>query len=224
MHNSVLTLIFCLLCFAQTGAQREEGCSDVVKVSAWQAADDGTWSFEVTISSADTGWDKYCDKFEIRAGIVGTVLATRAISEPNVNEQPFTRILSGVKMPSDDMKVVVAAHDSILGFCGSEVSLQLSSGVSAPIALPSEGITTPTVAPQRTTSEPTTVPIETPMVGPTTDSGTVTVQPTPGETGLVASIQENESADTSSSTRMQVSFADFVMTLLLAFLCYIVYD
>ncbi len=99
----------------------DEGCADVVGATAQQAAD-GSWTFEVTVSSADTGWDKYADAWEVRSPD-GSVLGTRVLTHPHETEQPFTRSLSGVTVSDDE--VVIAARDSVAGFCGDTVRLSL---------------------------------------------------------------------------------------------------
>ena len=85
-------------------------------------AADGTYTFSVTVRSADTGWDKYADAFEVVAPD-GTVLGTRTLLHPHVDEQPFTRILTGVAVSVD--RVTVRAHDSVAGFCGGTVDVDL---------------------------------------------------------------------------------------------------
>ena len=87
-------------------------------------AADGTWSFSVAVASADTGWDKYADAWEVRAPD-GTVLGTRELLHPHVDEQPFTRSLSGVAVPAGVSEVVIAARDSVEGFCGATFELTL---------------------------------------------------------------------------------------------------
>ena len=99
------------------------GCADVVAAVA-QVQPDGNYSFEVTIRSADTGWDKYADLWEVR-NADGVVLGTRELLHPHVDEQPFTRSLDGVEVPGDLTSVVVAAHDSVEGFCGETVAVEL---------------------------------------------------------------------------------------------------
>ena len=72
---------------------------DVLKVEVRKTAK-GVFSFDVTISSPDTGWKKYANAFRVKA-IKGRILGTRILYYPHVNEQPFTRALSGVKIPPD---------------------------------------------------------------------------------------------------------------------------
>jgi len=75
---------------------------------------DGTYRFDVTIEHADTGWDHYADAFEVVASD-GRVLGTRVLVHPHVNEQPFTRSLSPVRIPSRDTRVEVRARDKVHG-------------------------------------------------------------------------------------------------------------
>ena len=100
-----------------------DGCADVVTAEA-TAEGDGTWRFEVTVASADTGWEKYADAWEVRLPD-GTVAGTRELAHPHVEEQPFTRSLSGVPIPNGVASVTVAARDSVAGFCGSTVEVDL---------------------------------------------------------------------------------------------------
>ncbi len=100
-------------------------CADVTKVDiAAEAA--GTYRFDVTVRSADTGWEKYADAWEIRAPD-GSVLGTRILAHPHVDEQPFTRSLTGVAIPGDVDEVVVAARDLVEGFCGETLTVALPS-------------------------------------------------------------------------------------------------
>ena len=99
------------------------GCADVVAVEAERSAD-GTYSFDVTVSSADTGNEKYADAWEVRS-VDGAVLGTRVLAHPHVGEQPFTRSLGGVAVPAGVVEVLVAARDSVVGFCGATVTVAL---------------------------------------------------------------------------------------------------
>lgn len=94
------------------------GCADVIDVEV-VAGGDGSYTFHVTVASADEGWDKYADEWSIRAGD-GTILGTRTLLHPHVDEQPFTRSLSGVLVPDGIESVVVSARDSVAGYCGAE--------------------------------------------------------------------------------------------------------
>jgi hypothetical protein len=100
-------------------------CADVVAAEA-EPEGGGTWSFRVTVRSADTGWDQYADAWEV-AGPDGTVYGTRVLTHPHVEEQPFTRSLSGVEIPAEVRSVTVRARDSVAGFCGEAITVEVGS-------------------------------------------------------------------------------------------------
>jgi hypothetical protein len=95
-----------------------EGCADVIGVEIVE--EDGLFLISATVSSADTGDEKYADAWEVRSPD-GTVLGERVLAHPHVGEQPFTRAQSGIEIPDDVAVVTVAAHDSVVGFCGETV-------------------------------------------------------------------------------------------------------
>lgn len=99
------------------------GEADVVAVEATRQGD-GTWRFDVTVRHADTGWDHYADRWDVVAPD-GTVLDTRVLLHPHVAEQPFTRSLAGVAIPEDLRQVTIRAHDSVHGYGGVEMTLDL---------------------------------------------------------------------------------------------------
>lgn len=99
------------------------GCADVTAVDV-STGDEGLLTFRVTVVSADTGWEKYADAWEVRDPS-GSVLGIRELAHPHVDEQPFTRSLSGVEIPPGIERVVVAARDSVEGFCGSTMEVAL---------------------------------------------------------------------------------------------------
>lgn len=99
-----------------------EDCADVVGVEV-RSGSDG-YTFDVTVASGDTGWDKYADAWEVRLDD-GTVVGTRQLTHPHVEEQPFTRSLSGVTVPGGTHQVVVAARDSVEGWCGRTMATTL---------------------------------------------------------------------------------------------------
>jgi hypothetical protein len=79
-------------------------------------------NFSVTIKHKDSGWEHYVNKYEI-LDQNGAILGTRVLFHPHVDEQPFTRSLSGVKIPKDVSKVTVRAYDSVHEFGGKEFTL-----------------------------------------------------------------------------------------------------
>jgi hypothetical protein len=97
---------------------------DVEAVSFRQAAD-GSYHFDVTLRHADAGWDHYADRWEVLTP-EGEVIATRTLYHPHVDEQPFTRSLSGIKIADGVKQVVVRGHDSVHGY-GGEKQVDLSA-------------------------------------------------------------------------------------------------
>lgn len=86
----------------------------------------GSCSFNVTVRHEDSGWEHYANSWQVLAPD-GTVLATRVLYHPHVDEQPFTRSLSGVKIPKDIKQVTLRASDSRHGFGGLEQTVTLPS-------------------------------------------------------------------------------------------------
>jgi hypothetical protein len=97
--------------------------ADVIAAEATQSAK-GIYSFTVTITSDETGWDKYADKWDVIAAD-GTVLGTRVLAHPHVDEQPFTRSLDGVAVPAGVSTVTIRAHDKVEGYGGKEMTITL---------------------------------------------------------------------------------------------------
>ena len=85
-----------------------------------------TWTVSVTLSHADTGWAHYADNWQV-VDADGNVLGDRVLHHPHVNEQPFTRSLSGVKIPSDIKKVYIRAHDNKHGWSAERLEINLAS-------------------------------------------------------------------------------------------------
>ena len=102
---------------ASTVASPGDGCADVIDVTIEPG--DAGYTVSATVASADTGWDKYADLWEIRS-LDGTVLGERVLAHPHETEQPFTRSVGGVAIPEEVSEVVVVARDSVAGFCGAE--------------------------------------------------------------------------------------------------------
>ncbi len=99
------------------------GEADVTAVRA-SAGGNGTFTFHVTVKHADTGWDHYADKWDV-VGPDGKILGTRVLYHPHVEEQPFTRSLSGVRIPAGVTKVIVRAHDKVHAYGGKEFEVAL---------------------------------------------------------------------------------------------------
>ncbi len=117
-NSSIKAAFICLVSMPALAGE-----ADVVDATATRAGD-GTWRFEVTVRHADEGWDHYADQWQVLAPD-GTVLGTRTLYHPHVNEQPFTRSLSGVQVPPEADTVTIRARDSVHGHGGETVTVKL---------------------------------------------------------------------------------------------------
>jgi hypothetical protein len=99
------------------------GEADVLSAEA-QCSDDRVCRFVVTLRHADEGWKHYADLWEVLSP-EGEVLATRVLRHPHVEEQPFTRTLAEVKIPTSVERVRIRARDSVHGYGGEEIEIEL---------------------------------------------------------------------------------------------------
>ena len=98
------------------------GEADVVGVEV-RRIDPTSIRFDVTVRHADTGWEHYADGWDV-VGPDGTVLGTRVLAHPHVDEQPFTRS-AVIPVPEGITRVTVRAHDSEHGTGGAEMVVEL---------------------------------------------------------------------------------------------------
>lgn len=117
MKRSILAVVGVLMCGPALAGE-----ADAISAKASQSG--GTWRFDVTVKHGDTGWDHYADAWRV-VGPDGDVYGTRTLYHPHVNEQPFTRSLSGVAIPSGVSEVTIEAHDSVHGWGGAKAKVKL---------------------------------------------------------------------------------------------------
>lgn len=81
------------------------------------AVDDSStgWRFDVTLSHPDTGWEHYTDAWRV-LDMEGKELAIRILVHPHVDEQPFTRSLTGVDLPDGTTQVQIQARCLVDGW------------------------------------------------------------------------------------------------------------
>ena len=84
--------------------------------------------FSVTVRHADSGWEHYANAWLVSSES-GEVLVTRVLRHPHVNEQPFTRQLAGVKIPTGVERVRIRARDSVHAEGGAEALVELSGAL-----------------------------------------------------------------------------------------------
>ena len=99
------------------------GEADVVEVKVDRNTKN-LFDFIVTVRHADTGWNHYADKWDI-VDEKGIILGSRVLHHPHVEEQPFSRNLSGVKIPVRLKHVTVRAHDSVHEYGGKVMIVEL---------------------------------------------------------------------------------------------------
>lgn len=107
MRRTALILALCTPLSAWSG----EAVVEAAKLTASGTA----WRVDVTLRHGDTGWDHYADGWEV-VDADGARLGYRELLHPHVNEQPFTRSLSGVVIPDGTAVVYIRAHDSVHGW------------------------------------------------------------------------------------------------------------
>lgn len=101
----------------------EQAHPDVIGALAEQSPD-GTWRFDVTISSPYDSPERYADAWRI-LDPDGFELGVRVLTHDHGNEQPFTRSLSGVEIPDGIETVVIEGRDLANGWGGQTFELNL---------------------------------------------------------------------------------------------------
>lgn len=91
----------------------------------------GIGVFDVTLSHPDTGWDHYADGWRVELAD-GTVLGTRVLAHPHVNEQPFTRrAMIAVPIEGED-GVFVRASCNVHGWAEDRIELDADLNYTRP--------------------------------------------------------------------------------------------
>ncbi len=96
---------------------------DVVGVDV-RRRDAGVFDFDVTVSSPYDSPRRYADAFRVM-GRDGSVYGERKLLHDHAGEQPFTRDLHGVRIPSGVRSVVVQARDQKHGYGGKTLEVVL---------------------------------------------------------------------------------------------------
>jgi len=115
--------VLALVLSVGAAARSLAGEADVVDVKVTRSGA-GVYRFDVSVSHADRGWDHYADAWEVLAPD-GRVLGKRELLHPHEDEQPFTRSLSGIRVPPGITAVTIRAHDSVHGYGGAELRVEL---------------------------------------------------------------------------------------------------
>lgn len=97
---------------------------DVLAAQATQGAD-GTWDFDVTLSSPYDSAERYADAWRV-LDPDGAELGVRELLHDHAGEQPFTRSLSGVEISDDVSAVTIEGRDQVSGWGGATVTIILA--------------------------------------------------------------------------------------------------
>ena len=117
MIGRCLLLLFAVLA---TPALADE--PEVVDVKVEKAGI--VWNIHVTLRHEDSGWDHYADGWEV-LDAAGNRLGYRELMHPHVEEQPFTRSLSGVVIPDGTRVIYVRPRCSEHGWAAEPTRVEL---------------------------------------------------------------------------------------------------
>ncbi len=84
-----------------------------------------TWDVRTMLRHDDNGWEHFADAWRVVMEN-GTVLGTRILQHPHVDEQPFTRSLRGLVIPPGVATVYVEARDNVSGWSKHRVKVELN--------------------------------------------------------------------------------------------------
>lgn len=117
------TFLFFILLSLFFSVASQAGEADIVRVKILKVGE-STYQLDVTVFHKDEGWNHYVNKWDV-VGSDGIVIDTRILHHLHVNEQPFTRSLSGIIIPEKFSSVTVRAYDSIHEYGGKVVNIDL---------------------------------------------------------------------------------------------------
>jgi hypothetical protein len=95
----------------------------------------GSYTFDVTIKSNDTGCDHYADWWEV-VDAHGTLVYRRVLLHDHADEQPFTRDGGPVPLAADQV-VTVRAHVNTSGYSTAAMRGSVQAGFKA-VDLPAD--------------------------------------------------------------------------------------
>lgn len=96
---------------------------DVVEVEVTGSRDQ--LSFAVTMTSSYDSPERYADGMRVRSADGKTVYGERELTHDHASEQPFTRSIDGVSIPSDVSEVVVEGRDQVSGWGGATQQVEV---------------------------------------------------------------------------------------------------
>lgn len=115
--NTIATLVFLNMASGVAGA----GEVRIVDVKVRCQVD---CVFNVTLEHTDTGWEHYANQWDV-VTLDGKLIKSRVLYHPHVDEQPFTRSLSGVSISKEIKQVKIRAKDLKHGYSKQEFLVDL---------------------------------------------------------------------------------------------------
>lgn len=107
----------------ETGASDQQ-FPDILEATASES--DGTWTFDVTVSSPYDTPERYADGWRV-LDPDGEVLGEHELGHDHADEQPFTRTQQGVAIPEDVDEVTIEGRDQANGYGGDTVAVDLGA-------------------------------------------------------------------------------------------------
>ena len=117
----IFLMIIFLSGFAQTQAA-EQKYPDII--DATFTSSNGSYRFNVTVSSPYDSAKRYADAYRIMSES-GEVFGIRELAHDHAYEQPFTRSVSGVKIPDDVRTLIIEGRDQQYGWGGKTFTIEL---------------------------------------------------------------------------------------------------
>lgn len=95
----------------------------------------GTWDVHVAVFHNDEGWDHYANVWQLLDADSGAVIGERILAHPHDTEQPFTRSLSGVSIPSGTGTLIVRSRCNLHDYGGKEIRVEIPEKPEAGLIL-----------------------------------------------------------------------------------------
>ena len=95
-----------------------------VEIIDVEVACSNSCTFSVTLKHGDEGWQHYANQWDVMT-MDDQLLKSRVLYHPHVDEQPFTRSLSGVKIPAWTTEVKIRAKDLKHGYSSDEYTVRI---------------------------------------------------------------------------------------------------
>ena len=123
-QDSKMKRLFCVLILATAMIATATVYAGAVKIVSVKVACGNTCTFSVTLKHADEGWEHYANQWDVMT-MDDKLLKSRVLYHPHVDEQPFTRSLSGVQIPPGTTQVKVRAKDLKHGYSSEEYTVSI---------------------------------------------------------------------------------------------------